>query len=379
MKIIFSNPLELGKVGAGRPYGYLLQYLLGEKVKEKGHQVEYINGLELVRGLYGNIPAEKDFTESLGVAAIADLMASCEKLKERLDIFLGAGCASLAQLREILYRFDGRTNLITTWFSSHHQFAKNVLEAEYRRFGIKAAPPMDPFLMWRNDWERRYSDALIVPSQACAETYEADSICKGKVRVVNFGVDSNLFHPAEQQTADFRVLYAGGNWIRKGLLYLLEAWNQLQLNNGVLTCLGTADPGVRAWRTVYPLWVPDEQVPEYYRSNSVFVLPTLEEGQALVVLEAMASGLAVITTKESGAPIESGHNGIIVPSRDVNAIKDAISRLYADPKEVERLGINARETVETMTWERFGEGILKVCEEFNPQIHNSTALREPAP
>lgn len=372
MRLYFSNPLDLGKTGAGRPYGYIHQYLKKQH-DEKNLELFYINGMELVKNLYG---ASKFDPQSLGQAAIADNVASFESLRERCDVFLGAGCASLDQMREIMFVHSNRTNLITTWFSSHYAFARRVLEEEYQKWGIKADPPIDPYLAWRDLWEQRYSDCIVVPSQACAETYEADEACKGKVRIANFGVDCNLFHPWEQKPEEFRVMFAGGNWIRKGLLYLIQAWNELNFSDGVLTAVGCSDPGIRAHRTNYTNWIPDELVPEYYRRSSVFVLPSLEEGQALAGLEAMASGIPVIATPETGLPIDNGVDGILVKSRDVEALKLAIQFAHDHPQWVEGAGKKAREKAETLTWEKFGARVLEICQEFHPSIHNQVAQSE---
>ena len=369
MKILFSNPLELGRTGAGRPYGYLADYLLN---KQTNHEVKFISGVKLVQELYGATAPP----ESLEHGSLSDLLASFEDLS--CHVFLGAGCASLSQIKQLhaqdLYpehhypteeprQHVHAVKTITTWFSTHYQNASRVLTEEYQRLGVQGQA-IDPFLIWRDVWEHKWSDALIVPSEACKETYEADPVCKGKVYVAGFGVDSETFHPSSTEPTDFRVLFAGGNWIRKGLHYLIKAWNELRLQ-AVLTIMGTQPNTSNLWRTNVVGWVPDEQVPEYYRRHTVFCLPTLEEGQALAVLEAMASGLPVITTRESGAPIEDGKEGLIVPARDVEKLKEAIQYLYNNPSEVKRMGISARKRAEELTWSRFGEGVLRVCEEVS--------------
>lgn len=359
MKITFSCPLELHKVGAGRPYGYLHDYLMSQ---EK-HEVKFIDGRQLVHDLYGAPPPE-----SIEMGTISDLIASFESNLDA-DVFLGTGCASLMQLMRVWdstwdpgsRKFKDRTKTVTTWFSTHYDNASAILAEEYAKVGIQTQNPVDQFLIWRDKKEHRRSDALIVPSVACAETYERHPDCKGKTRVVGFGVDSELFHPPEKPADQFRVLYAGGNWARKGLHYLLKAWQQLQLD-GVLTVVGTT-PLYSVWRTHWAGWIPDEQVPQTYRTHPVFCLPTLEEGQALVVLEAMASGCAVITTKESGAPITDGYDGLIIPSRSPEAIEGALKALYESPGMRETLGKNARKKAEQLTWEKFGEGVVKVLEE----------------
>lgn len=357
MRIVFSNPLQLHRVGAGRPYGRLHDYLL---TIQNRHKVKFISGYELVKKLYSGMPVPP---ESLEQGAMSDMIASLDG-DLACDVFLGAGCASLSQMREAEYMVgeDFPPKFITTWFSTHYRNAMQVLESEYRAFGVKGSI-VDPYLVWRAQKEQARSDAIIVPSEYCRTTYESDPDCRGKVHVVNFGVDSDTYHPAEQPPEDFRVLFDGGNWARKGLRYLLTAWSELKIL-GLLTVLGVPKrtfPSV--WRTSYAGWVPDEQHPQYLRNHTVFCLPSLEEGQALVVLEAMASGLPVIVTEAAGAPIEDGKEGLIVPPRDIPKLKDALQYFHDNPDEVKKMGKAARKKVETMTWEKFGDGVLQVCEE----------------
>ncbi len=78
---------------------------------------------------------------------------------------------------------------------------------------------------------------------------------------------------------------------------------------------------------------------EGYRSSTIFVLPSLEDGWGVVVSEAMACGLPVIVTEHTGAKdiVDEGINGFIIPSRDVAAIKEKIILLYNDKKLREKM------------------------------------------
>ena len=369
MRITFSNPLELGRTGAGRPYGYLYDHLVN---KQKEHEVRFVSGMAHVRKLFG---ATAPAAESLEQGSMSDMLITLDDADfAYCDVFLGCGCASLQQIREINHPGSNARlsraettgkfpKIITTWFSTHYVNASRILTEEYAKVGMDVRHPVDPFLMWRDKHEQGMSDVLLVPSEACAETYEADPICRGKTRIVPFGVDCGIFHPTESTIEDFRVLFVGGNWVRKGLPYLIKAWNGLKLQEATLTLAGCNVPAVYTYRTAKLGFVGDEEVPKLYRKNNVFILPTLEEGSALAVLEAMASGCAVITTKEAGSPIEDGKDGLLIPSKDVQAIAGALKHLNENPSEVKRLGENARKKAETLTWERFGEAVVKVCEE----------------
>jgi glycosyltransferase involved in cell wall biosynthesis len=100
--------------------------------------------------------------------------------------------------------------------------------------------------------------------------------------------------------------------------------------------------------------VPQADLPKIYRSADVFVFPSLLEGMPLVVLEAMASGLPVITTPNGpGDLVRDGVDGFVVPIRDVDAIVEKLEYLRAHPEERLRMGQNARERAKMFTWEHY--------------------------
>ena len=99
----------------------------------------------------------------------------------------------------------------------------------------------------------------------------------------------------------------------------------------------------------------------------MFCLPSWEEGFPLVLLQAMACGLPVVATKETGAGdiITSGVEGEIVPAGDLVALRDALDRLAANPKLASRMGSAAHKRVSRgFDWESYGGRAMKVYEEL---------------
>jgi glycosyltransferase involved in cell wall biosynthesis len=86
-------------------------------------------------------------------------------------------------------------------------------------------------------------------------------------------------------------------------------------------------------------------VPALLDALDVAVLSSDYEGSPLSVMEYMAAGLPVVSTRVGGVPelVEDGREGLLVPPRDPAALADAIGRLLRDPAEAERLGANGRE------------------------------------
>ena len=98
--------------------------------------------------------------------------------------------------------------------------------------------------------------------------------------------------------------------------------------------------------------VPHELVFTIMRQHDIFVFPSLFEGLALVILEAMAQGLPVITTRNSGGPmaIDDGVNGFIVPIRDPDAIVGRVLELHGDRDRLASMGMAAWSKAEQMSW-----------------------------
>jgi glycosyltransferase involved in cell wall biosynthesis len=95
-----------------------------------------------------------------------------------------------------------------------------------------------------------------------------------------------------------------------------------------------------------------EELESAYRAHSVFLLPSYFEGQPLVMMEAAAFGLAIVTTPVCGMLdfIEHGSNGLFVQVGQPSSIQAAISRLLDNPQEAQSLGAAARLKVESHTW-----------------------------
>lgn len=148
-----------------------------------------------------------------------------------------------------------------------------------------------------------------------------------------------------------RFLYVGTLSLRKGLPYLLEAWRYLKPgSHAQLYLVGSKEldvvarlkqePGIR-----YLGLLSKDELRHAYRQADVLVLPTLCEGLAHSVLEALSFGLPVITTEASGAGhlIRSGENGFIVPSADAEALATAMAQAVERRAELPLMGERSTE------------------------------------
>src|SRR5262249_19761704 len=100
--------------------------------------------------------------------------------------------------------------------------------------------------------------------------------------------------------------------------------------------------------------VPSEAMQELYADHDIFLFPSLMEGLPSVLLEAMATGMPVITTETCGMPdvVENEKNGLLIAPADATAIKQAVSRLAQSLDLRQRIGSAAKETMRRYTWQR---------------------------
>jgi len=196
-----------------------------------------------------------------------------------------------------------------------------------------------------------------------------------KIRVINYGVDTDTFTPGEKKDSTFRVIYCGMVCLRKGVQYLLEAWRELGYRDAELWLLGMVLPdavglmerysdlpGVRVVGHVGSR----PELADLYRQGSVFAFPSVEDGFGMVVTEAMACGVPVIISDQTGARdvVEQGVNGCVVPTYDVAAIRESIQQMRGDESLRARMGLAARQTALNNTWHHYSEKLLRVYDEL---------------
>jgi glycosyltransferase involved in cell wall biosynthesis len=159
---------------------------------------------------------------------------------------------------------------------------------------------------------------------------------------------------------EIAVLFVGTGDVRKGLPWLLEAWERAGIH-GKLLLSGLIDDEIRT-RYARILARDDvcelgyvEDIASIYRSADIFCFPSWEEGGPIVTIEAMASGLPCIVTPMGGAGlVKDSRDGIIVQPGDTEAIATAIRRLASSKSERKELGKRGMITAQDYTWQSVG-------------------------
>ena len=166
-------------------------------------------------------------------------------------------------------------------------------------------------------------------------------------------VDRNFYRPSRdaRKRNGFHVCYAGRVDLANGIGYLRPAWDRLLLPPAELLLVGEIHPEMRFLLATYASasaktqgWLTPEEVAKRYRESEVSVLPSVNAGLALALLEAMAAGLPLVASEMARAAdcMSLGGEGRVVRARDLGTLADAICWCQSHPDEVKGMGNAAR-------------------------------------
>jgi len=214
-------------------------------------------------------------------------------------------------------------------------------------------------LQWKDE-ELALADYVFVPSEHVRRTL-AGAVPEEKIRVVHYGAPA--VRRRERISTDpgrpLQVLFVGMLAQHKGIGYLLDAVDRAG-SQVELTLVGRrfrpnarVDAALNKWRWFES--VPNSRVLDLMQEADVLVLPSLTEGCALVVLEALSCGLPVIVTPNTGslAFVRDGCEGFVVPICQSDAIADRLRTLFHDRELLAAMSRNAQATAAEKSWESY--------------------------
>ncbi len=251
--------------------------------------------------------------------------------------------------------------------SSHMLTQLELLREEYDLHGIKFIEH-HPIITRKELKEYDEADYISIPSSFVKRTFLERGFPEQRLLHNPYGVDLTNFYPVKKEDSIFRVIFCGAFSIRKGIGYLLQAFSELCLPNAELWLIGTrqletesilkrfASPTIK-----YLGPFREFELHNYYSQGSVFCMPSIEEGLAMVQAQAMACGLPIICTTNTGGEdlIDDGKEGFVLPIRDVDALKNKLLFLYENQDVCRAMGMAARLKVQKdFTWFEYGERML---------------------
>ena len=258
---------------------------------------------------------------------------------------------------------------------------ETLLDQEMMRFPKWAGPVRDnPHARLFADREKaewRLADVIVCPSEFVRKHVVACGGPEDRCVVVPYGVNASaaIDRPA-RMPGPIRVLTVGEVGLRKGSPYVVEAARLMEgaarfRMAGRVRVPDDVKQEISQWVELRGI-VPRSQIVEEFRWADVFLLPSLCEGSATAVYEALAAGLPVITTENTGSVVRDGVEGFIVPVCDPEAIATAVRALADNPELRRSMSTNALLRAAEHTVESYGERLLAALS--GPNLSGSAGL-----
>lgn len=218
--------------------------------------------------------------------------------------------------------------------------------------------PVPPERYWK-DWRREctLADAILVNSEWSKQALEEESIDEAKVHVIPLAYEeSHGGHTITRncpetfdQARPLRVLYLGQAIVRKGILELAAAIEQLKGQPVEWTIVGPVSATCKAQLDSLPNTnvtgaIPRHSVHNHYRNADLFILPTHSDGFAITQLEAMEYGLPVVASKRCGDVVQHGRNGLRLDSVTAECIVENVGMLLDHPDQLQKLTAGVADT-----------------------------------
>lgn len=258
--------------------------------------------------------------------------------------------------------------------NAHTRFAMDVVHKECDDLGV--ALPRDHEHAYnaeklrKEEEEYRLATRLLCPSDFVVKTFlEKGYSRKHLVRHI-YGYDETIYYPSNDprdQKGGLTMLFVGVCAVRKGLHYALEAWLRSPASkNGTFLIAGGFLPAYQeklapmlAHSSVKVLGHRND-VPELMRKSDILVLPSIEEGSALVTSDARASGCVLLVSEAAGAICQHMENALVHRVGDVEALTQHLTMLYRDRVLLARLRAASLSTVPQFTWTAAGAKLFDV-------------------
>jgi glycosyltransferase involved in cell wall biosynthesis len=237
---------------------------------------------------------------------------------------------------------------------------------------------------------KRSNKIIAVSDFTRRELLQYYEVKEDKIRVIHNGVDTNKFQPASDKRKakeelgfnpdDAAILSVGRLYARKGLFTLIESMPAVvrrfprakfiisgkgQSNEMKKLVAHAQKLGVRE-HIVFTGYYPDRKLPRLYQAADVFAFSTFYENLPFAVLEALSTGLPVVTTRVGGIPemIEDGRNGFLVQPFNSRELSDRILYFLEHPSAASEMAVLARRIIEErFDWRLIVQKVLKVYDE----------------
>ena len=227
-----------------------------------------------------------------------------------------------------------------------------------------------PIYLRHEEAEYAIADHLLCPSDFVMQTFLDRGFPRDRLARHQYGFDEKFCHAngrTHHAKPGLTFLFAGGCAPRKGLHFALEAWLKSSAHTtGTFLILGEFIPGyaellapMLAHPSVTRLGFRKDY-PVVMRDSDILVLPSIEEGSALVTSDARGCGCVLLVSDAAGAICKHNENALVHRPGDVTTLARHMSQLHEDRALLERLRVASLSTVNELTWDTAGERLLQV-------------------
>ena len=242
-------------------------------------------------------------------------------------------------------------------------------QTRYPEFFLGSYRPFTEMAIARQNEELALADDIVVGAESCAQTLVDNGCSRQKIRVVPYGFDETLFpnsRPLDgERRPPIRFLFVGAINPRKGIASLLHAFEAIPAAEATLTLVGRMEIPESTFaryrsRIVHVNSLPRREVVGYLLSADCFIFPSLFEGSALVLAEAIAAGLGIIQSAAAGLGVQCNRNGLVLQEINPSTIATAVRSLAAHPEQVLSWKEASWRMREERTWKRYRHAVREL-------------------
>jgi len=259
--------------------------------------------------------------------------------------------------------------------NAYTRFAYEVVARECARLGVTMPANHEHAfhedILRIEEAEYAAADFLLCPSDFVRQTFLDAGFPSEKLLRHQYGFDEKVFTPVERRPSEgLKIVFVGGVAPRKGLHYALEAWLRSSASaKGEFLIAGEFIPGYEAklrpmlsHSSVKPLGHRTD-IADLMRQSDILILPSIEEGSALVTSEARGSGCVLVVSEAAGAICTHMQNALVHKVGDVDQLTSHLNLLDQDRGLLEKLRSESLRTVQEITWSAAGRRLFTVYQE----------------
>ncbi len=272
-------------------------------------------------------------------------------IPKNFNVFIGWSSVSLKTLKKI------KNKNILTFIergSIHIKEQNEIMQKEYKKYGINY-PKILSSSIKREEEEYKLVDKITITSNFVKKTFNKRNI-KNKffLNPVGVNVKNFYFNKKKIKLNNFNILYVGGVTIGKGLPYLINAFNDLNLKNSNLHLVGKPEKYIK--NLVNRINNPNiilhghkniKELKKFYQFSNIFCHPSPQDGGPLTLIQSMLNETPAIITSNTMSKdvIKNGVDGFIIKPFSTNDIKKKLVFAFKNKKKIALMGKKARQKV----------------------------------